>query len=416
MYFKPAAVAVAVVIVSYSACALSDEGASSPFAPFETPNPVTSKAADSQNAIPYAAPSSAIPLSEPAPPSDPLALALDARSPASDLWQRIRGGFALADYDNPLVARRVARNEAWYARHPVYVERMTERSKRYLYFIVQEVEKRGMPSEIALLPMIESAFIPTALSRHKAAGIWQFVPGTGRKYGLEQDWWYDGRRDVIEATRAALDYLQSLYNLFGSWELALASYNCGEKKVARLLALNRAKGLPENYQSLKKLPRETRNYVPKLLAVRNIINDPAAYGLTLDAIPNQPYFTTVSAPSRIDVKLAAQLADVPLDEFVSLNPAHIRPVIKSETTTLLLPVDKAETFVENLENHDEPLTTWQTYIAKYGERLDKIAQHFGISLSQLKHVNSLRPRSKITSAGQMLLVPARGAPTLARQR
>ena len=169
----------------------------------------------------------------------------------TDLWRRIRSGFALQDSDSPLVAK----HEGWYARHPYYVERMAGRSKLYLYYIVGEVEKRGMPTEIALLPMIESAFIPTAQSRRKASGIWQFVPGTGKKYGLEQDWWYDGRRDVIDATQAALDYLQNLHEEFGSWELALAAYNCGEKKVARLLAQNRAKGLPEDYQSLKKLPR-----------------------------------------------------------------------------------------------------------------------------------------------------------------
>ena len=339
-----------------------------------------------------------------APDAEPEANVATAPDPIpseTDLWQRIRSGFALQDSENRLVAR----HESWYMRHPDYVERMLERSKLYLYYIVEEVEKRGMPTEIALLPMIESAFIPTALSRSKASGIWQFVPGTGKKYGLEQDWWYDGRRDVVEATQAALDYLQNLHDEFGNWELALAAYNCGEKKIARLLAQNRAKGLPQDYQSLKKLPRETRNYIPKLIAIRNIVSNPAAYGLSLDGIPNAPYFATVSAPSHIDVKLAAQLAEMPLEDFVSLNPAHIRPVIKGQTTTLLLPLDKVDTFTGNLENHDEPLTSWQTYIAKQGERLEKIAQHFGIPLVRLKQVNSIRPHSKITATGQMLLVP-----------
>ncbi|MGH8750081.1 MAG: transglycosylase SLT domain-containing protein [Burkholderiales bacterium] len=381
---------IAAALLLFSAYAFGEEAVTSAALPVAAPLPAV---AIEPVQIPDAAP----PVSIPEPP-------------ATDLWQRIRNGFALQDNGSPLVAR----HEAWYARHPLYVERMMERSKRYLYFIMEEVEKRGMPSEIALLPMIESAFIPTALSRHKAAGIWQFVPYTGRKYGLEQDWWYDGRRDVIEATRAALDYLQSLHDQFGDWELALASYNCGEKKVARLLAQNRARGLPEDYASLRKLPRETKNYVPKLIAVRNIINNPAAYGLALDGIPNTPYFTAVSAPSRIDVKLAARLANVPLDEFISLNPAHIRPVIKNGNATLLLPVDKAETFAENLENHDAPLTSWQTYIAKYGERLDKIAQRFRIPLARLKQVNGLKPRSKITTAGQMLLVPVPGALALKR--
>jgi membrane-bound lytic murein transglycosylase D len=282
---------------------------------------------------------------------------------------------------------------------------MMDRSKLYLYYIVEEVGKRRMPSEIALLPMIESAYVANAQSRRKASGIWQFVPGTGKKYGLEQDWWYDGRRDVIEATQAALDYLQNLYAQFGSWELALAAYNCGEKKIARLLEYNKAKGLPQNYVSLKKLPRETRNYIPKLIAIRNIVSNPEAFGLTLDEIPNEPYFTAVSAPSHIDVKLAARLADMPLDEFVSLNPAHIRPVIKGDSATLLLPVDKADTFNENLENRDTPLTSWEIYRAAKGEWLHKIAQRFGISLEQLKKVNGINLRSKITSAGQMLLVP-----------
>ena len=337
---------------------------------------------------------------DPEPETD-AATAPDPIPSETDLWRRIRSGFALQDSDSPLVAK----HEGWYAGHPYYVERMAGRSKLYLYYIVGEVEKRGMPTEIALLPMIESAFIPNALSRRKASGIWQFVPGTGKKYGLEQDWWYDGRRDVVDATQAALDYLQNLHEEFGDWELALAAYNCGEKKVARLLAQNRAKGLPEDYQSLKKLPRETKNYIPKLIAIRNIVNNPASYGLSLDEIPNEPYFTTVSAPSHIDVKLAAQLANMPLEDFVSLNPAYIRPVIKSETTILLLPLDKVDTFAENLENHDEPLVSWQIYRAVKGEWLDKIAQRFGISLARLKQVNGIRPRSKITDAGQMLLVP-----------
>jgi len=322
--------------------------------------------------------------------------------PDTDLWDRIRSGFALQDSDSPLVAR----NEDWYRRHPDYTERMMDRSKLYLYFVVEEVEKRGMPTEIALLPMIESAYVPTAVSRRKASGIWQFVAGTGKKYGLEQDWWYDGRRNVIQATQAALDYLQNLYAEFGNWELALAAYNCGEKKIAKLLAYNKAKGLPQDFQNLRKLPRETRNYIPKLIAIKNIVNDPEAYGLKLDEIPNEPYFTTVSAPSHIDVQLAARLADMPVDEFVSLNPAHIRPVIKGDSATLLLPIDKADTFTENLENRDKPLTSWQIYRAAKGEWLYRIAQRFGMSLEHLKKVNGIRPRSKITSAGQLLLVPA----------
>jgi len=387
MHFKSAVLIAAAVFFSLHSPAWGDEDIA-----LVNAAPIQNKAQDAQQAAPE-------PDSATAP--DPI-------PSETDLWQRIRSGYALQDLDSPLVAR----HGSWYMRHPDYVERMMDRSKLYLYYIVEEVEKRGMPTEIALLPMIESAFIPTAQSRRKASGIWQFIPGTGKKYGLDQDWWYDGRRDVIEATQAALDYLQNLYREFGSWELALAAYNCGEKKIARLLAQNRAKGLPQDYQSLKKLPRETRNYIPKLIAIRNIVSNPAAYGLSLEEIPNAPYFASVSAPSHIDVKLAARLAEMPLEEFVSLNPAYMRPVIKGQAATLLLPVGKVDTFTENLGNHDEPLVSWQMYRAGKGEWLDKIAQRFGISLVRLKQVNDIRPRSKITVAGQMLLVPVNSSMAL----
>jgi membrane-bound lytic murein transglycosylase D len=399
MHFKSALLIAAAVLFSFHFPAWGD-GAIALVGTKAATEPATENVQETQQAA-----------TDPEPTTD-IAIAPDPIPSETDLWKRIRTGYALQDLDSPLVAR----HESWYARHPDYVERMMERSKLYLYYIVEEVEKRGMPTEVALLPMIESAFIPTAQSRRKAAGIWQFIPGTGKKYGLEQDWWYDGRRDVIDATQAALDYLQTLYGEFGNWELALAAYNCGEKKIARLLAQNRAKGLPQDYQSLKKLPRETRNYIPKLIAIRNIVSNPAAYGLSLDEIPNTPYFTTVSAPSHIDVKLAAQLAEMPLEEFISLNPAYMRPVIKGETTTLLLPVNKADTFAENLENHDQPLVSWQIYRAGKSEWLDKIAQRFGISLVRLKQVNGILPRSKITIAGQTLLVPLNSGTALGAAR
>ena len=321
----------------------------------------------------------------------------------NDLWQRIRNGFAMRELDSPLVAR----HEQWYANRPDYVARMTERAQRYLYFIVEEVEKRGMPTEIALLPIIESAFNPSAYSVSRASGIWQFIPSTGRNFGMQQNWWYDGRRDIISATNGALDYLQKLHDQFGDWELALAAYNWGEGAVERAQERNRRKNKPVDYASLK-LPNETRGYVPKLLAVKNIISDPARFGLTLQPIPNQPYFAPVTTARHIDIKLAAQLADISLDEFSALNPAHNRPVILQENAdVLLLPVDKVDTFRANLENCNEPLVSWQAYQSKKGENLEKLAPRFGLSAAKLKSINGISPRAK-TSNGQALLVPLNG--------
>ncbi|HSM97835.1 MAG TPA: transglycosylase SLT domain-containing protein [Gallionella sp.] len=320
-----------------------------------------------------------------------------------DLWERIRSGFAMSETYTPLVAR----HEKWYVDHPEYFARMTDRARRYLYYITEEVERRGMPSEIALLPMIESAFNPGAYSRSRASGIWQFMPSTGKIFGMQQNWWYDGRRDVISATNGALDYLQKLHDMFGEWDLALAAYNCGEGAVQRAQAHNRKRGLPTNYASLKLL-KETRNYVPKLLAIKNIIADPARFSLALDAIPNAPYFASVATTKHIDVKLAAQLADISEEEFVALNPAHNRPVILQDNNDLiLLPIDKLETFRANLESYDKPLVSWQSYQPKKGERLDKLAPRFGLSLENLKSVNGLTARGNI-STGQTLLVPLNG--------
>jgi membrane-bound lytic murein transglycosylase D len=322
---------------------------------------------------------------------------------AHDLWSRIRSDFAMSELNSKLVAK----HEKWYADHPDYVARMTERARLYLYYITEEVERRGMPSEIALLPMIESAFNPGAYSTSRASGIWQFIPSTGKKFGMQQNWWYDGRRDVISATNGALDYLQNLHNMFGDWELALAAYNCGEGAVLRAQAHNRKRGLPTNYASLKLL-KETRNYVPKLMAIKHIVADPASFGLPLQDIPNEPYFAAVATTKHIDVKLAAQLADITEDEFAALNPAHNRPVILQDSNDfILLPINKIQNFKTNLENYDKPLVSWQSYQPKKGERLDKLAPRFGLSLENLKSVNGLSRRGNI-STGQTLLVPLNG--------
>lgn len=318
-----------------------------------------------------------------------------------DLWQRLRDGFTMREIDSPLVAK----HEQWYAHRPDYVARMMGRANRYLYFITSEVERRGMPTEIALLPMIESAFNPGAYSTSSAAGIWQFMPATGKNFGMRQNWWYDGRRDVLGATTGALDYLEKLYKQFGSWELALAAYNWGEGSIQRAQERNRKRGLPTDYASLK-LPDETRNYVPKLMAIKNIVSNPASFGLELADIPNKPYFASVPTAKHIDLELAAQLAEISKDEFIALNPAHNRPVILQDNT-ILLPVEKIETFRTNLASYEMPLVNWQIYRTKKGERLDHLAPRFGLTLKKLKSVNSLSARASL-SEGDALLVPLNG--------
>ncbi len=339
-------------------------------------------------------------------PSDPvqdLVSNIDANdNTQDDLWARIKNGYAMPDVESQYTAT----HEEWYASRPDYVKRMVERSQRYLFHIVEEVQKRGMPTEIALLPMIESAFNPQANSRSRASGIWQFIPSTGKTFGLQQNWWVDNRRDVTAATDAALDYLQKLHGMFGTWDLALAAYNAGEGTVQRAIDRNRRRGLPTDYQSLN-LPAETKNYVPKLQAIKNIVTDPEKFGLTLNSIPNRPYFARVTTPKQIDAKLAAQLAEISYDEFTSLNPSYNRPVITStgEKHQLLLPVWAAERFADNLANYDKPLTSWQTYNAKRGERMDNIASKFGMNVSQLRDVNGIRATNKLRNS-QAMLVPA----------
>ncbi|MDR2220120.1 MAG: LysM peptidoglycan-binding domain-containing protein [Methylobacillus sp.] len=325
-----------------------------------------------------------------------------------DLWDRIKDGYAMPDLDSPLTAA----SESWYAARPDYMNRMVERSQRYLFHIVEEVQKRGMPTEIALLPMVESAFNPVALSRSKASGIWQFIPSTGKNYGLKQNIWVDNRRDVTAATDAALTYLQKLYGMFGSWDLALAAYNAGEGTVMRAIERNRKHGLPTDYVNLP-LPPETRNYVPKLQAIKNIVTHPEQYGLDLQPIANQPYFTTVDAPKQIDAALAAKLAGITEEEFKSLNPEYNRPVLASTDGehVFLLPLGADETFQTNLAAYDKPLVSWQTYTAKRGDSLDKIAKKFGVSAAKLREANYLDFKGNKFKTTYPLLVPVQGEVT-----
>ncbi|MEO8137230.1 MAG: transglycosylase SLT domain-containing protein [Betaproteobacteria bacterium] len=320
------------------------------------------------------------------------------------VWERIRVGFKMPDIDDPLVRKW----ENFYAARPEYWQRINERGRRYLYFITAEIERRGMPLEIALLPIIESAYNPEALSRARASGIWQFIPATGKLYGLQQNWWLDDRRDVGAATSGALDYLEKLHDMFGDWQLALASYNWGEGAVQRAMSRNRALRKPVDYASLK-IPTETRNYLPKLQAVKNLIIAPEKFGLSLPEVPDAPYFTTVTTGRQIDVALAARLADMPLEDFRILNPAHNRPVMAgSGEQKINLPWDKAETFVLNLDAYALPLVSWRPYQVKLGEKLEHVAERFGMNLLELKRVNGLSGRRKV-APGHTLLVPGSAA-------
>lgn len=326
---------------------------------------------------------------------------IDLTAAQDNLWERIRNGFAMPNLNNELVLSQ----QQWYMNRPDYLRRMVERSRRYLFHIAEAIEKRGMPMELALLPMVESAYNPMAYSRSHASGLWQFIPATGKSYKLEQNWWVDQRRDIIASTSAALDYLQTIYEMHGDWHLALASYNWGEGAVGRAIAKNRAKGLPTDYDSLT-MPAETRNYVPKLQALKNILSNPRLLAqLDLPPIPNQPYFAAVPKPADMDVKVAAKLAEMPMDEFVALNPAHNRPVIRADVP-LVLPAEKVERFRFNLENNEAPLSSWTSYTFKASDRLDKVAARFGVSAAHLKTVNGIAPKGRIV-AGTPLLVPAR---------
>jgi len=339
-------------------------------------------------------------------PPQAIAEGIDLTQPTDDLWVRIRQGFSMPNLNDELVLS----HQQWYLNRPDYLRRMVERSRRYLHFIVEELEKRGMPTELAFLPMVESSFDPMAYSKAHASGLWQFIPATGKRYDLEQNWWHDQRRDVVASTGAALEYLQAIYDMNGDWHLALASYNWGENAVKRAVQKNIANGLPTDFSSLT-MPAETRNYVPKLQALKNIFGSQRTVSsLGLPTVPNRPYFATVEPKQAMDVAIAAKLAEMPLAEFRALNPAHNRPLI-NPNMPLVLPAEKLETFQENLENHDAPLATWQIYTLRAGEKLEKIAPRFGITLQDLKRVNGLHGRLRVT-AGASLLVPARNGTTM----
>lgn len=328
---------------------------------------------------------------------------LTAPPPPRDIWERIRRGFGMPELDTPLAEQRTR----WYAGQPEYIARMSKRASRYLYHIVEEVEARGMPTELALLPFVESAFQPEAHSVAKAAGLWQFIPSTGKDFDLTQNMWKDERRDVLESTRAALDYFQKLYNMFGDWHLALAAYNWGEGSVSRAIERNRRAGKDTSYLDLR-MPNETQHYVPKLQAIKNIVASPEAYGLTLPTVENEPYFVRVDKERDIDVKTAARLAEMKLEDFVALNPSFNRPVIvASHNTPLLLPADKVDVFTANLaawKSTGQALSSWTVHRVRDGETLASIARRVGIPETQLRDANRIPSRYK-PAVGSTLLIP-----------
>ncbi|WP_240902511.1 LysM peptidoglycan-binding domain-containing protein [Aquitalea denitrificans] len=319
-----------------------------------------------------------------------------------NVWERAREGFQLPEVNADIVRKQ----ERLYSSKPEYFKRILDRSHKYLFHIMNEVERRGMPTEIAFLPIVESAFVPTANSPVGAAGLWQFMPATGRHYGLEQTWWYDGRRDIMEATRAALDYLQNLYAQFGDWNLALAAYNWGEGNLARAISRAQAAGLEPTYENIR-MPNETRNYAPKLIAVRNILSQPEKYGIRLDKFPNKPYFIAVSTGRHMDIDVAAKMAGMSVAEFKELNPAFNLPVYAHKPgRQMLIPLAKADKFDYNLSHWDKPLLSWQVYTPSADENIASVAERYGMSSAELQNVNKLGSRS--LTAGRPVLVALRG--------
>ena len=324
--------------------------------------------------------------------------------PAQDagLWEKIRANLSLPRH---LEHRAVKGRLAWYAKNQKYLDRVAERSQPYLFHVVSEVEKRGMPLELALLPIVESAFRPFAYSRSHASGIWQFIPGTGKIYGLKQNWWYDGRRDIVAATRAALDYLEKLNREFeGDWLLALAAYNTGERNVARAIRRNKRAGKKTDFFSLR-LPRETRGYVPSLLAVAELVANPERHGIRWQPVADRPYFAQVDTAEQIDLAVAAELAGMTMDELYTLNPGFNQWATDPQGPhRLLLPVAREKSFLEKLAGlSPEQRVNWQNHTIKQGETLAGIAARYRSSVAALKKINSLR--SNVIHQGNTLRVP-----------
>lgn len=337
-------------------------------------------------------------------------LALDdeiAPAEPGDLWERIRDGLSLTQKDNP----RVQTATTWYTRHPRYLERVAQQAAPYLHYVFNEVEQRGMPAEIALLPVVESAYQPFALSSSRASGLWQFIPDTGKRFGLKRTWWYDGRRDVVASTQAALDYLQYLHDLFdGDWLLALAAYNSGEGTVAKAIRENKRLGKPTDYWSLN-LPPQTQEYVPRLLAISAIVARPDHEGIALAPIADLPYLASVEVNGQLDFAVAAELADMSIEELHRLNPGHNHWATDPDggPHRLLLPADRVEAFNAGLaELPPEQRVRWVRHQVRAGETLSQLAHRYATEVSVLTRINQLG--DKPVRAGQELIVPlANGA-------
>ncbi|AKH22121.1 lytic transglycosylase [Sedimenticola thiotaurini] len=324
-----------------------------------------------------------------------------ADSSPDNLMDRLRAGFRLEIPDNPRIDQQIR----WFTANSDYLDRVQNRAAPYLHFIVEEAERRGIPSELALLPIVESGFQPFAYSHGRAAGLWQFIPSTGKHFGLQQNWWYDGRRDVVAATRAAFKYLGSLAERFdGDWELALASYNAGAGTVQRAIKRNQQQGKPTDFWSLK-LPDETMRYVPKLFAVAKVMADPEQYGVTLVEIPNEPYFDSIDIDSQLDLALAADMAGISIEELYKLNPGFNRwATAPNGPHRLSIPVEKVEQFNKALAELDpQKRLHWTRYKIHPGDNLGSIARKYKTTVALLRQVNKLKGNN--IRAGKHLLIP-----------
>jgi membrane-bound lytic murein transglycosylase D len=318
-----------------------------------------------------------------------------------DLFDRMRAGFAFDEVQEPAIEQQMA----WFKNNPDYLERTFQRGRRYMYYVITEVEARGMPLEFALLPVVESAYEPFAYSVSRASGLWQFIPGTGVRFGLKQDWWYDGRRDVLESTRAALDYLQALHDQFdGDWLLAIAAYNVGENNVQRELDYNRDHGMPADFWHLR-LPEETRAYVPKLLALKRLMAEPERYGLSISAIPNVPFFAVIGTESQIDLKTAATLAGISYDDLVALNPGYNRWATDPDGPhRLLLPIDNADDFEAALSTlGPEDRVRFASHAVTRNDTMAGLVKEYGSSAVVIAKLNDLKGGKLVP--GQTLKIP-----------
>jgi len=326
-------------------------------------------------------------------------------APEADLWQRIREGYKLSPDE---MHASVVKQRDWYLRNPSYLATVFGRAEPFIYYVTQELDKAGLPLELALLPIVESTYDPLAYSHSHAVGLWQFIPSTAKSFGLRRDRWYDGRRDVIYSTQAAVKYLKSLHRRFdGDWLLALAAYNSGQGNVARSMARNVKKGKPADFWSIK-LPRETRNYVPQLLALAELIARSDHYKIELPAIPNRAYFEVVEIESQIDLMKVVQITGIKGPEFTRLNPAYRRSITPPQGKhNILLPLGSAQPLRDLLASTDPK--TWvphTEYAVKSGDTLSQIAQRFRIPTSWLRSRNGLS--SDRLRVNQVLFIPHSG--------